>query len=106
MTDTAMRRLLLCTFLAAVACGGGSDDRRTGGTVVIGTPADADALLMPLVDGIQGRVVSELLFDRLADIGPALNTVGDAGFAPRLARSWSWSADSLAISFALDPAAK
>ena len=79
---------------------------RHGGTVVIGTPADADALLMPLVDGVQGRIVSELLFDRLADIGPSLNTVGDAGFEPRLARGWKWSGDSLAITFALDPDAR
>jgi peptide/nickel transport system substrate-binding protein len=102
-----MRRLLSCLALCVVAsCGGDPSAARNGGTVVIGTPTDADALLMPLVDGIQGRVVSELLFDRLADIGPALNTVGDAGFEPRLARSWRWSGDSLAITFALDPAAK
>ena len=112
-----MRRPLLSSALFVVAscvvascvvtsCGGDSIAGRNGGTVVIGTPADADALLMPLVDGIQGRLVSELLFDRLADIGPALNTVGDVGFEPRLARSWRWSRDSLAIMFALDPAAK
>jgi peptide/nickel transport system substrate-binding protein len=102
-----MRRLVPCLALCVVAsCGRDPSAARNGGTVVIGTPADADALLIPLVDGIQGRVVSELLFDRLADIGPALNTVGDAGFEPRLARSWSWSGDSLAITFELDPAAK
>ena len=107
-----MRRHLSSLALCVVAlcvvasCGGDPSAGRNGGTVVIGTPADADALLMPLVDGIQGRVVSELLFDRLAEIGPALNTVGDVGFEPRLARSWHWSSDSLAITFALDPAAK
>ena len=103
----AMRRLLSCFALCVVAsCGGDPSAALNGGTVVIGTPADADALLMPLVDGIQGRMVSELLFDRLAEIGPELNTVGDAGFEPRLARSWRWSSDSLAITFALDPSAK
>lgn len=102
-----MRRPLSCLALCIVAsCGGDPSAARNGGTVVIGTPADADALLAPLVDGVQGRIVSELLFDRLADIGPALNTVGDAGFEPRLARSWRWSSDSLAITFALDPAAR
>ena len=102
-----MRRLLSSLALCVVAsCGGDPSAARNGGTVVIGTPADADALLAPLVDGVQGRIVSELLFDRLADIGPALNTVGDAGFEPRLARSWRWSGDSLAITFELDPAAK
>ena len=102
-----MRRLLpTLALLSLASCGGDPSASRNGGTVVIGTPADADALLMPLVDGIQGRMVSELLFDRLADIGPSLNTVGDAGFEPRLARSWRWSSDSLAIIFALDTDAK
>lgn len=102
-----MRRSLSCLALCLLAaCASDSRAVRTGGTVVIGVPADADALLMPLVNGVQGRIVSELLFDRLAEMGPGLNTVGDAGFEPRLARSWRWSADSLAIVFALDPAAR
>ena len=45
------------------------------------------------------------VFDRLAEIGPALGTIGDAGFAPRLAKSWAWAADSLSIAFSLDPRA-
>lgn len=103
----AMRRLLSSLLLCAlVACGERSGSGALGGTVVIGTPTDADALLMPLVDGIQGRIAADLLFDRLAEIGPSLNTVGDADFVPRLAKSWSWSADSLTITFALDPRAK
>jgi peptide/nickel transport system substrate-binding protein len=102
-----MRRLLTPLLLVAlVACGDRPGSGTTGGTVVIGVGADADALLMPLVDGIQGRIVSDLLFDRLAEIGPSLNTVGDAGFEPRLARSWSWSPDSLTITFALHPDAR
>lgn len=106
VTDPMRRLLPLVLSVLVAACGGTADSGTSGGTVVIGTPADADALLMPLVDGVQGRVVAELLFDRLADIGPGLNTVGDAGFEPRLARRWSWSPDSLAITFELDPDAK
>ena len=102
-----MRRLLaafiLCTTLA---CGDRPNGGSPGGTVVIGVGADADALLAPLIDGLQGKIVSDLLFDRLAEIGPSLNTVGDAGFEAQLARSWSWSADSLAITFALHPDAR
>ncbi len=101
-----MRRPLAALgCLLVLSCGGDGIAARNGGTVIIGTPADADALLIPLVEGVQGRIVSELLFDRLADIGPSLNTVGDAGFEPRLARRWRWSADSLAITFELDPSA-
>lgn len=102
-----MRRLVATLVLcSAIACGDRSGNAALGGTVVIGAGADADALLMPLVDGAQGRIVSELLFDRLADIGPSLNTVGDADFLPRLAERWSWSADSLVITFSIDPRAR
>lgn len=95
--------LVLCTL---VACGDRSAGGALGGTVVIGAPTDADALLAPLVDAVQGKVAADLLFDRLAEIGPSLNTIGDADFAPRLAKNWSWSTDSLTISFALDPRAR
>jgi ABC-type transport system substrate-binding protein len=33
-------------------------------------------------------------------------TVGDKGFEPRLARRWTWSADSLSVAFELDPRAR
>lgn len=94
------------------ACGGGERRGATtagagdvGGTVVISTPADADILLPPLVAGIQGKQVNDFLFDRLAEIGPDLNTIGDRGFQPRLARRWEWAPDSLSIAFHLDPRA-
>jgi hypothetical protein len=46
-------------------------------------------------------LASELLFDRLVEIGPSLNTIGDTDFQPRLAKSWAWSEDSLRIIFTL-----
>ncbi len=101
-----MRRLLPVLILALAACGDASDRGPAGGTVVVAAAADADALLPPLVRTSQGRLASELLFDRLVEIGPSLNTVGDADFQPRLAARWSWSADSLAITFELDPDAR
>jgi peptide/nickel transport system substrate-binding protein len=55
---------------------------------------------------LQGKQIGDQIFDNLADIGPNLNTVGDAGFTPRLARSWRWSADSMSIDFAIDPRAR
>ena len=98
--------------LALAACGGGERGAATssgkgdvGGTVVISTPADADILLPPLVAGIQGKQVNDFLFDRLAEIGPDLNTIGDRGFQPRLAKSWEWAKDSMSIVFHLDPRA-
>ena len=77
-----------------------------GGTVVISTSADADVLLPPLTMTLQGKQVVDQIFDNLADIGPALNTVGDAGFAPRLADRWSWAPDSMSVSFHINPKAR
>lgn len=94
---------LLCTITAslmAAACGARTV---TDKTVVIAAGGDADILVPLLWAEGQARVYTELMFDKLADIGPGQNTVGDAGYVPRMATAWSWSADSLAITFTLDP---
>ena len=51
-------------------------------------------------------MIGDLVYDHLAEIGDSLNTVGDGGFKPRLAKTWEWSADSLSIAFRIDPQAK
>lgn len=112
----SLRPLRACAVIAALVVSACSRERGTsasgaaegdaGGTLVIATPGDADLLLPPLVASLQGAQVTAQLFEPLADIGDSLNTVGDAGFRPRLARSWRWSPDSLAITFALDPRAR
>jgi peptide/nickel transport system substrate-binding protein len=86
----------------------GSADARAdaGGTLVIATAGDADFLFPSLTFTSAGRAVSDVVFDKLAEIGPELNTIGDKGFTPRLARSWDWSSDSLSIAFHLDPRAR
>jgi peptide/nickel transport system substrate-binding protein len=98
--------LALVLPIALLACGGERAAGPVGGTVIIAAAADADALLPALRRTSQGRLASELLFDPLLVIGPSLNATDDAGFEPRLARRWSWSADSLAITFELDPDAR
>ena len=77
-----------------------------GGAIVISASADADNLVPPLTLSIQGKQIGDQIFDVLAQVGDDLNTVGDTGFKPRLAKSWSWAADSLSISFSLDPNAR
>jgi peptide/nickel transport system substrate-binding protein len=104
VTHTHSRRLVLALFLLATACRG--RDAGGGGTLVVSTGADAETLFPPLVAGSQGRAVTELIYDKLADIGPGLNTIGDVGFEPRLAQRWEWSKDSLVVTFHLDPKAR
>ena len=109
-----MRRLApLAAVLIAVSCKGDertasttADSASAGGTVVISTGGDPDLLMPPLVASYLGHQVSEMVYDHLADLGNNLNTVGDAGFKPHLATSWTWSPDSLSIAFLLDPRAR
>jgi peptide/nickel transport system substrate-binding protein len=77
-----------------------------GGTLVVAVSAEPLTLLPPLVNGTQEEMVTALVFSRLADIGPGLETYGDRGFTPSLASRWAWSADSLSIAFTLDSAAR
>ncbi|MFY7921820.1 MAG: ABC transporter substrate-binding protein, partial [Gemmatimonas sp.] len=76
-----------------------------GGTLIVVTPAEPSTLFPPRVIGTQGAAIIGAIFDRLAEIGPALETYGDEGFQPRLATAWRWAADSLSIAFMLDSAA-
>src|ERR1035437_1597105 len=89
------------------ACGGREGTPAPGGgTVIIGTAQDPQTLFPPNADNIQARAVTELIFQRLADRGASLNTFGDGDFIPRLARQWDWSADSLRVTFHIDPRAR
>jgi peptide/nickel transport system substrate-binding protein len=81
-------------------------DRGRGGTLVISTAGDPDLLFPPMQRQQQAREVTDLLFDKLAEIGSDLNTIGDAGWTPRLARGWEWSLDSMEVTFHLEPRAR
>ena len=77
-----------------------------GGTMVIAQPAEPATLLPALQGQIIEKQITDLLYDRLAEIGDDLNTVGDRGFKKQLADRWEWGADSLTIAFHLDPRAR
>ena len=96
----------LAALVLLLACGDRAPGSATGGTVIIASSADAEILLPPIRTSVTDRLAVELLFDPLVEIGPALNPFGDVGFVPRLARAWSWSADSLSITLDLDPRAR
>jgi peptide/nickel transport system substrate-binding protein len=92
-----------------MACGtdrGTSSTSPTGGTLIASIPGDATEVFPAFVSEQNGAVVRDLVFDRLAAIGPDLNTVGDKGFTPQLAKSWTWASDSMSIAFLLDPKAR
>ena len=95
--------LVACKGSEPAASGGTSE---AGGTVVIATAADAGTMLPPLIASNEDRQITDLLYDRLAEIGNDLNTVGDKGFTPRLAERWEWAPDSLSIIFHINPHAK
>jgi len=91
------------------ACSGekpASSSTATGGTVILALFGDAISIYPPSVVDLTGRLVQDQVFDRLAEIGQDLNTVGDKGFAPRLAKSWKWASDSMSIAFSIDPRAR
>jgi len=75
------------------------------GTLVFAAIGQPVTLLPPVTDQVLDRDIFDQIFLRLADIGPELNTVGDAGFVPRLADRWTWT-DSLTLAFHLNPKAR
>src|SRR4051812_23037774 len=108
MDMAAVRHLRLLCVLALAGCIGSESSSKGsgGGTMVISAGGDPDALIPALVATTTAGEITDLVYERLADIGDALNIVGDAGFTPRLADHWTWSADSLRIAFHIDPRAK
>jgi peptide/nickel transport system substrate-binding protein len=96
---------ILIVLLAA--CGGSehSASKAHPTALVITLPADADNLLPPLSTSETSAQVDAVLFEKLAEVGDSLNVVGDKGFRPSLADSWTWAPDSLSIAFHLDPKA-
>ncbi len=70
------------------------------GTVVVVSTAEAETLFPPNMNSGIEYGLGDLLFVKLADVGPGLNTLGDSGFVPALAQSWTFT-DPLTIRFSL-----
>lgn len=94
-------------FLLAACVGTeGPAPSGSGGTLVVSAGANPDFLIPGVAVSAPGNQISDLVYDRLADIGDSLNIVGDRGFSPRLSDRWTWSSDSLSIAFHIDPRAR
>lgn len=106
MAPVKRARLLCIVLLWACVGTESSSDKASGGTLVISTGGDPDILVPPLLSTVQAGQISDMVYERLADIGDSLNTVNDAGFTPRLANRWTWSPDSLSVAFYIDSGAK
>ena len=101
------RSFVLIALLAACSDRDGPrSDTQSGGTLIVSVGGDPETLLPPIASTTTAQIVGDLVYDRLAEIGDSLNTVGDFGFQPRLAEAWTWSADSLSIAFRMNPAAR
>jgi peptide/nickel transport system substrate-binding protein len=75
------------------------------GTIVIVVGQEGSTPIPTLGSGRANQDISDLLFLRLAHLGPDLVTAGDKGFTAELARSWS-RRDSLTLVFELDQRAR
>ncbi|HVD60930.1 MAG TPA: peptide ABC transporter substrate-binding protein [Gemmatimonadaceae bacterium] len=78
----------------------------SGGTMVIAATSGPAALFPPLSAGTAERQIDEQIYDYLLVVDPNLNYRDDGRFLPRLAESWTWSADSLSIAFRINPNAR
>lgn len=97
-----MRHVLALAFLwttSAVAQSG------IPGTAVILVGAEPAAPVPTVGGGRQNTDVADILFLRLARLGPDRVTSGDKGFVPELARRWT-RRDSVTLAFELDPRAR
>ena len=112
MTRVLLPASLLVAILAVAGCKGIEKGPATagpadvGGTVVIAIAADAGTMLPPLVQSIADRQVTDLVYDRLAEIPENLSATGDKGYRPQLAERWDWAPDSLSIAFHINPKAR
>jgi peptide/nickel transport system substrate-binding protein len=101
------------TILIGIGLAGGCTAERAvedaavrPGTIVIGASADPNSLFPPLALNVEARQATELMYEYLADVGVGMNTVGDAGFVRQIASGWTWTTDSMSITFQIDPRAR
>ena len=113
----SVRRVAVGVLLAMIASACGDPPKppatdttapsgANGGMLVVALPQDVRSLYPPTVDRALDFAIVNSIYDRLAEIGTNLNTLGDSGFVPQLAETWKWAPDSLSIAFTLNAKAR
>ncbi|MDH5282845.1 MAG: peptide ABC transporter substrate-binding protein [Gemmatimonadota bacterium] len=93
-------------FALAFAAPAAPAAQSPSGTLVIAVAREAQSPVPTLWRGDQAnREISDLLFLRLASLGPALGTTDDSSFVPQLAHRWK-RVDGRTLRFELDPRAR
>ncbi len=75
------------------------------GTIVVTSGAEGQTLFPPSIDDEIEISLNDLIFEKLAEVGPSMNTIGDDRFIPILAESWSYP-DAQTIRFSLSDDAR
>jgi peptide/nickel transport system substrate-binding protein len=104
-----MRSYAWLAFFFIVGCterapGPGASD--IGGTVVVSATGDPVSLFPPFIITLEGKQITEQIYDYLADVGADLNTADEKGYRLGLADRWRWMGDSLELAFHINPKAK
>lgn len=107
---TLRRRTLLFGSAIVWLLGAAACDKPGGacpecGTVAIAATGEPTALLPPLVFETVARDISDLVFERLADLEPSGAPIDESAYRPRLAERWE-RLDSLTWRFHLRPHAR
>jgi peptide/nickel transport system substrate-binding protein len=97
--------IVVAGLLASLACDRRPADCPRCEALVIATAGLPDALLPPLAGGSVSRDVSDLIFERLANLRSGGSPVDSSAYAPALAVRWE-RVDSLTLRFHLRPGAK
>ncbi|HEX2249142.1 MAG TPA: peptide ABC transporter substrate-binding protein [Gemmatimonadales bacterium] len=106
MNARVFRGLLLTLPLVAVGCQSSAHSCSTcESTVVVAATGEPHSLLPPLVYQSVGRDISDLIFERLADLKAGGSPLDPAAFVPRLAARWE-RIDSLTWRFRLRDGAR
>jgi len=104
-----MRSSAALAFFFVIGCAErapGPAPADVGGTVVVSATGDPISLFPPFVVSLEGREITEQIYDYLADVGADLNTADEKTYRLGLADRWRWIGDSLELAFHINPLAK